>query len=292
MRFLSQRLRADLLLLLAALLWGSAFVPQKHATDHLGTFLFNGLRFTLGAAILLPWVRPRRWPSKSFFYWSSIAGILLVAAAACQQAGMEFTTAGKAGFLTGLYVVLVPVVLFLFWREKMGWRSWAGAVVAAVGVMLLGVDDQFRLGFGDSLELVGAVVWAFHVVIVGRAVTHLEVLLFSVGQYMVAGALNLILGLALEFPTLPGLASCWLDIVYIAIFSVAAGYTLQAVGQKHAPAADAAIILSMEAVFAALFGYLLLGAAETLTARQLVGCAMILAAVVIVQQYGTQEPAT
>ena len=297
MTFLSRRLRADLLLLLAALLWGSAFVPQRLAAAHLGPFLFNGLRFLLGAAILLPWVQPRQWPSKSFFRWASVTGILLVGAAACQQAGLKYTTASKAGFLTGLYVVLVPVVLFAVWRQKMAWRSWAGALVATVGVFFLSMDDQFRFGlgeagFGDAMELVGALLWAFHVVIVGRAVTQVEVLLFSVGQYLVAGALSLILGLALESTTLPGLADCWLDIVYIAIFSVAAGYTLQAVGQKHAPAADAAIILSMEAVFAALFGYLLLGAAETLTARQLVGCAMILAAVVIVQQYGTQEPAT
>ncbi|MEI8376833.1 MAG: DMT family transporter [Planctomycetota bacterium] len=295
MTFPSRRLRADLLLLLAALLWGSAFVPQKHATDHLGPFLFNGLRFLLGAAILLPWVRPRQWPSKNFFRWAAITGILLVGAAACQQAGLKYTTAGKAGFLTGLYVVLVPVVLFAVWRQKMAWRSWAGALVAAVGVFLLSMDDQFRFGLGeaglgDALVLVGAVLWAFHVVIVGRAVTQVEVLLFSVGQYLVAGSLNLILGLALEADTLPGLAYCWRDIVYIGIFSVAAGYTLQAVGQKHAPAADAAIILSLEAVFAALFGYLLLK--ESLGAWQLVGCALILAAVAIVQQYGTRDPAT
>ena len=282
-----RRLRADLLLLLAALLWGSAFVPQRLAAPHLGYFLFNGLRFLLGAMILLPWVRPRRWPTKTFFYWASLAGILLMGAAACQQAGLKYTTAGNAGFLTGLYVVLVPVVLLVVWRQKMAWRSWAGALIAAAGVFLLSADDQFRLGFGDALELAGAVLWALHVVIVGRAVTRVEVLLFSVGQYLVAGSLNLMLGLALEAHTLPGLANCWWAIVYIGIFSVAAGYTLQAVGQKHAPAADAAIILSMEAVFAAFFGHLLLG--ESLAARQLVGCGMILGAIAIVPHNVTTE---
>jgi drug/metabolite transporter (DMT)-like permease len=281
MTLLGRRLRADMVLLLAALLWGSAFVPQRLAAPHLGFFLFNGLRFLLGAMILLPWVRPRRWPTKSFFYWASIAGTLLVGAAACQQAGLQFTTAGNAGFLTGLYVVLVPVVLFVVWRQKITGRSWAGALMAAAGVFLLSVDDQFRLGYGDALELVGAVLWALHVVIIGRAVAQVEVLLFSVGQYLVAGALNVLLGLALQAHTLPGLASCWWAIVYIGVFSVAAGYTLQAVGQKHAAAADAAIILSMEAVFAALFGHLLLG--ESLVARQCVGCAMILGAIMIVR---------
>jgi drug/metabolite transporter (DMT)-like permease len=283
-----QRLRADMLLLLAALLWGSAFVPQRLAAPHLGFFLFNGLRFLLGAAILLPFVRPRRWPTKSFFHWSSIAGVLLVGAAACQQAGLKFTTVGNAAFLTGLYVVLVPVVLLVFWRQKMGWRSWAGALIAAAGVFLLSVDDQFRLRDGDALEIVGAVLWALHVVVVGRAVAKVEVLLFSVGQYLIAGALSVLLGLVLEAPTLPGLADCWWAIVYIGVFSVAAGYTLQAVGQRHAPAADAAIILSMEAVFAALFGHLLLG--ESLAAQQVWGCAMILGAIVVVQQYGTPDP--
>jgi drug/metabolite transporter (DMT)-like permease len=287
MTLVARRLRADMLLLLAALLWGSAFVPQRLAAPHLGFFLFNGLRFLLGAMILLPWVRLQQRPAKTFYYWASLAGILLVGAAACQQAGLQFTTAGNAGFLTGLYVVFVPVVLLVVWRQKMGWRSWAAALIAAAGVFLLSADNRLRLGFGDALELAGAVLWALHVVIVGRAMTQVEVLLFSVGQYFVAGGLNMVLGLALEAHTLPGLATCWWAVVYVAVFSVAAGYTLQAVGQKHAPAADAAVILSMEAVFAAFFGYLLLG--ELLAARQFVGCAMILGAILIVQQNRTRD---
>ncbi len=287
MKLAGPRLRADMLLLLAALLWGSAFVPQRLAARDLGYFLFNGFRFLLGAMILLPWVRPFRWPTKTFFSWASIAGILLVGAAACQQAGLEFTTAGNAAFLTGLYVVLVPLVLRMVWRQKMAWRSWAGALIAAAGVFLLSVNDQFRLRPGDALELFGAVLWALHVVMVGRAVKQVDVLLFSVGQYFVAGSLSVVLGMVWEAPTLPGLASCWWAIVYVGLFSVAAGYTLQAAGQKHAPAADAAIILSMEAVFAALFGHFLLG--ESLAARQLWGCAMILGAIVVVQKNAARQ---
>ena len=237
----------------------------------LGAFLFNGLRFLLGAMILLPWVRPFRLPSRGFFRWASIAGILLVGASVCQQAGMKYTTAGSAGFLTGLYVVLVPVVMFVGWRQRIGWQTWAGALIAAAGVFLLGVDDQFRIQLGDALELVGAVLWALHVVVVGRAVKQVEVLLFSVGQYFVAGVLNTLLGLSWK----PIPCRCWQTAggpwSTSGSFSVAIAYTLQAVGQKHAPAADAAIILSMEAVFAALFGYLLLH--ESLRPRQLLGCA-------------------
>jgi len=271
-------------LLLTALLWGSAFVHQRVAAlAGLGAFLFNGLRFLLGAVILLPWVRRFRMPSRAAYHWTSIAGALLVGASVCQQAGMEDpnTTAGGAGFLTGLYVVLVPVVMFVGWRQRTGWRTWTAALIAAMGVCLLGVDDQYRIHRGDALELIGALLWAWHVVIVGRAMKEIDVLMFSVGQYFVAGALNTILGLALEANTLPVLANCWWDVVYVGVFSVAIGYTLQAVGQKHAPAADAAIILSMEAVFAALFGYWKLH--ESLLPRQLLGCALILAAIVVVQ---------
>jgi len=268
--------------MLAALLWGSAFVPQSLAAKgHVGDFLFNGLRFLLGAMVLLPWVRPFRLPSKSFFRWATIAGALLVGASVCQQAGMKYTTAGNAGFLTGLYVVLVPVVMFVGWRERMGWQSWAGALIAAAGVVLLGVNDEFQIELGDVLEIIGAVLWALHVVTVGRAVKRVEVFLFSVGQYFVAGALNTVLGLVLEADTMPALGVYWWTVVYLGVVSVAIGYTLQAVGQKHAPAADAAIILSMEAVFAALFGYLLLH--ETWSPRKLLGCVAILAAIVLVQ---------
>jgi drug/metabolite transporter (DMT)-like permease len=289
MTLLGRRLRADLVLLLAALLWGSAFVPQSVAARHLGPFLFNGLRFLLGAMLLLPWVRPLRRPGRTFFFWATIAGGLLVLAAVCQQAGLKYTTTANAGFLTTLYVVFVPVVLRVFWRQRMSWRSWAGAILAGVGVFFLSINDQFQLHDGDALELIGAVLWALHVVVVGRAVAHVEVLLFSVGQYLIAGSLNLVLGFSLEAQTLPGLAHCWWAIVYIGVFSVAAGYTLQAVGQRHAPPADAAIVLSMEAVFAAVFGYLLLN--ESLDPRQLWGCALIFTAIVVVQQNGKRAAA-
>jgi len=284
----SRRFRSDGLLLLAALLWGSAFVPQRVAAGHLGPFLFNGLRFLLGAMVLLPWIRPFRLPSQSLFPWAFLAGSLLVGAAACQQAGMKWTTAGNAGFLTGLYVVFVPVITFLGWREGIGWQTFAGILIATAGVYLLGVDDQFQIHFGDALEILGAVLWAMHVVVVGQVVRHTGVLLFSVGQYFIAGVLNVVIGLVLEADTLPGLSVSWWTVIYVGVVSVALGYTLQAVGQKHAPPADAAIILSMEAVFAALFGYLLLH--EVLSIRQLLGCGLILMAMVVVQLRQTARP--
>lgn len=281
MPFSRRRLYADLLLLLAALLWGSAFVPQRIATQHLGYFLFNGLRFLLGAAALCPILLFRPRPARGLLIWAPIAGVVLVAAAALQQAGLAYTTAGNAAFLTALYVVVVPIVLLVGWQQPVAGRSWLAALIAAAGAYLLSADNQLRLGFGDRLELAGAVLWALHVVLVGRAVARLDVMWFCVGQYFVAGVLSSLLGVLMEWHTLPGLATCGWAIAYTGILSIAAGYTLQAIGQRHSPAADAAVILSMEAVFAALFGFLLL--AESLVARQYAGCAMILLAGLLVQ---------
>ncbi len=200
---------------------------------------------------------------------------------------MKYTTAGNAGFLTTLYVVLVPIVMFIGFRERLSWQTWVAAIVAVTGAALLGCDDHFRLHQGDALEIFGALLWAFHVVVVGHAAKRLDAIAFSVGQFFIAGALNTMIGLTLEADTLPGLAQCWGSVVYVGAFSVAIGYTLQVVGQKHAPASDAAIIMSMEGVFAAIFGYIFLD--ERLGPRQLAGCLLILAAAIFVQLNGMRE---
>jgi drug/metabolite transporter (DMT)-like permease len=215
-----------------------------------------------------------------------LAGLCAFGGSALQQAGLMFTTAANAGFLTSLYVVLVPVLLMLIWRQRVNWIVWAAAMLAVVGAMLLSTGGTgFRIAdkavTGDGLELLGSVGWALHVIAVGRGARRMAVLTFSVGQYFVAGALNLGLGLALESRLLSGLAAAWWTVVYIAVFSTAIGYTLQAVGQQHAPPSDAAILLSLEAVFAALFGYLFLS--ERLVSVQGLGCALIFGAVLLVQ---------
>jgi drug/metabolite transporter (DMT)-like permease len=282
----SARFRSDALLLLVAVIWGSSFAVQRVAAQHLGVFLFNGLRFFLAVLILLPFARQKERLEGGDFAWIGLAGVCAFAGSALQQAGLQFTTAGNAGFITSLYVVLVPVLLFILWKQRVSWIGWVAALLAVAGAMLLSTGGKgFQLAgksvAGDGLELLGAVCWALHVIAVGRGARRMAILTFSIGQYLVAGTLNLGLGLALEGRLLSGLASAWWTVVYIAVFSTAIGYTLQAVGQRHAPPADAAIILSLESVFAALFGYLFL--TERLAAVQILGCVLIFGAVVLAQ---------
>jgi drug/metabolite transporter (DMT)-like permease len=296
------RLRADLVLLLVALIWGSAFAVQRVAAQYFDLFTFNGLRFLLGAVILFPFTKIN--PFNGAFRYKQrlntsieqkkvsstnnrrslifviLAGLLLFGAAGLQQAGLESTTAGNAGFITTLYVVLVPVILLVFWKEKIHWISWLGAGIAVLGSLLLSTGGALRLASGDALEVAGALLWALHVILVSRAVKYMEVLSFSVGQYFVAGVLNLLVSLGLHMSFI-GLTSGWWTIVYIGVLSTAVGYTLQVLGQKYAPPTDATILLSMEAVFAALTGYIFLD--ETMRMVQLVGCGLILTAVLVTQ---------
>jgi drug/metabolite transporter (DMT)-like permease len=296
------RFRADFVLLLVALIWGSAFAVQRVATRYFDVYTFNGLRFLLGGLIMFPFSRlnpwhkgkrpiNRRYPGegnknlapimdrKSIFFVIS-AGLVLFAGSTLQQAGLKYTTAANAGFITTLYVIFVPIILVIFLREKIHWIAWVGALIAIAGSLLLSTGGTLRLAPGDSWEMAGAVMWALDVIIVSRAVKHMEVLTFSVGHYFIAAALSL--GISLFLPrSLAGMAVGWWTIVYIGLFSTAIGYTLQALGQKYAPATDATILLSMESVFAALAGFIFLG--ETMLPVQLVGCGMILAAVIITQ---------
>jgi drug/metabolite transporter (DMT)-like permease len=208
------------------------------------------------------------------------AGAVLFAGSGLQQAGLKYTTAANAGFITTLYVVLVPIILVVFMREKVHWVAWLSAGIAIFGSLLLSTGGTLRLAPGDNLEMAGALMWALDVILVSRAVKYVPVLTFSIGHYLVAGVLNLLIAMFLGM-SLEGLATAWWTIVYIGVLSTAVGYTLQAVGQKYAPPTDATILLSMEAVFAAISGYLFLG--ETMEAIQLVGCGLILCAVIITQ---------
>ena len=287
------RLKADLTLLLVSIIWGSAFVAQRVAGQLGSVYLFNGVRYLLAALVVLPFaVRVGRIASSTVlrtgnppysreqYKWMFVAGVLLFVASALQQAGMLYTTAGNAGFITGLYVVLVPFALFAVWREKPHWLSVVAVVLAGVGAFLLSTGGRFEVRAGDALELAGALFWTFHVIVLGKFASKFESMSFSVGQLIVCGGLNLLLGVFVErsMPfSLPFLGS----IAYTAFFSLGLCYTLQIWAQRHTPPADAALILSLESVFAVISGWFLLN--ENLVAIQIFGCMLIFIAVLVSQ---------
>jgi drug/metabolite transporter (DMT)-like permease len=211
----------------------------------------------------------------------AVAGILVFVASALQQAGMISTTAGNAGFITSLYVILVPVFLFLGWNERTHWILWLAVILAAFGAYLLSTGGKFETRNGDWLELAGAVLWTGHVVLLGKAATRFDFLSFAIGQFTIAGLLNSGMGLWYESLSVLTSLNLQIAILYTAILSIAVGYTLQIWAQRHTPPTDAALILCLEAVSAVIVGWMVLG--ESLTLLQITGCLIILLAVFLAQ---------
>ncbi|MCU0488086.1 MAG: DMT family transporter [Anaerolineales bacterium] len=281
------RIQADLALLSTAIIWGSAFVAQRTAAEQ-NPYLFNGLRFLLAGMALLPalFFTPQSRESirkLDHQAWSSLvlAGLILAGGAAFQQAGLRYTTAGNAGFITGLYVILVPIFQTLTLRQPTRRIVWLSAGLAAIGLFLLSTGGKMRINPGDTLELAGALFWAFHVIWIGRLVTRLDGLQIAVGQFLVCGLASCGVGLLADPGALSQVGRATWAIVYAGLISGGLGYTLQIFGQKLAPPSDAAILLSMEAVFAALFGALFLK--EILNLTQLAGCAIMLTGMLLAQ---------
>jgi drug/metabolite transporter (DMT)-like permease len=279
----TERIRASLILLLVALVWGSAFVAQRLGMEQVGPFAFNAARFAVGGLTLVPVLGWRRLRGLSRLELRSglLLGLLLFAAASLQQFGLVWTTAGKAGFITGLYMVIVPLLLALVWRRWAPWGSLLGAGLATAGLFLLSVQAGFQLAPGDQWVLLGALGWALHVIAVGQFAPGQDPLRLAVVQYAVCSLLSIPVALILEPGTWPGLLLAAPGVVYTGLLSIGLGYTGQIVAQRAAPPTHAAIILSLESVFAALSGWLVLD--EVLSPRQLVGCGLMLAGVLLAQ---------
>ncbi len=281
------RLKADLTLLIVSIIWGSAFVAQRVAGQMGSVYLFNGARYLLAALVVLPLAlrvkrkdKPSWTMSRDQYKWMIVAGFLLFLGSAFQQAGMVYTTAGNAGFITSLYVVLVPIALFFVWGEKPHWMSIAAVGLAGVGAFLLSTGGRFEVKAGDALELLGALFWTFHVIVLGKFASKFEAMSFSVGQLFVCAILNLGVGIFAE----PMMTFNWplmFAIAYTAFFSLGLCYTLQVWAQRHTPPADAALILSLESVFSVISGWLILN--EKLVLIQIFGCVLIFIAVVLSQ---------
>ena len=292
----TRTVQSDLLLLLTAVVWGFAFVAQRVGMDYVGPFTFNGVRFALGSLVLVPFIlrNGARMPgaapapvARTPLGWGAAsAGVALFTGASLQQVGIVYTTAGNAGFITGLYVVIVPI-LGLFWGQRPGPGTWIGAACASVGLYLLCVTGTFTTAWGDLLVLAGAFCWAAHVLIIGWLSPRADSLKLACAQFAVCSVLSLTVAAAVEDIALQGIVVCAVPILYGGILSVGLAYTLQVVAQKHAPPAHAAIILSLEGAFAALGGWIMLE--ETLSARGITGCAFMLTGMLLSQLWGTRR---
>ena len=282
----NQALRADLLMLITALIWGSAFVAQRMGMDSIGPYLYSGLRFTLGTLVLLPVVYflsrgGKQQPfNRGLFAGGAIMGVVLALGINLQQVGLLFTSVTNAGFITGLYVIVVPLV-GIFLGHKTGIGTWLGAILAVVGMFLLSVGEGFHVASGDWLQLAGAFVWGSHVLLVGHFASRHDPIRLATIQFAVCAVISLGLAFSLEDIHSTGIIAAGPAIIYGGLISVGIAYTLQVIAQKHAIASHAAIIFSLEAVFAAAAGALFLD--ESLHLRGYIGCALMFAGMLVAQ---------
>ncbi len=283
-----QALRADFLMLITAMIWGSAFVAQRIGMDNLGPFLFTGLRFALGAIVLMPLLLHQGRGAAHYepFFQRGLLlgglsmGLALTLGINLQQVGLMFTSVTNSGFITGLYVIVVPL-LGLAIGQKTGAGTWLGAVLAVFGMALLSIDENFQVASGDWIQLAGAFVWGVHVLLVSFFVGRHDAIRLAFLQFVTCAIVSLVLAAIFEQSSLN---SIWLAapaLIYGGMFAVGVGYTLQVVAQKHAIASHAAIILSLEAVFAAIAGAWLLD--ESLDLRGYLGCALMFGGMLIAQ---------
>lgn len=293
-------LRSDALLLLTAAIWGFAFVAQRAGMEHVGPFTFNAVRFGIGTLVLLPFAlrggrltgansagarltgRPlsSRLLTSRLLRGGLLAGVILFAGSTLQQAGLVYTTAGKAGFITGLYVILVPL-LGLIWRHRPGPGGWLGAALAVGGLCLLSLNEHWSIARGDALVLAGAFAWAAHVLVISRLSPTLPSTTLAAFQFAICAILSLSVALIAEQTTRAGLNGAMIPILYSGLLSVGIAYTLQVVAQRESPPTHAAIIMSLEAVFAAIGGWALLH--ESFSPRDLLGCGLMLTGMVVSQ---------
>lgn len=293
-------LKGSLILVLTAVIWGSAFVAQSVSTGFIGTFTFNFLRSVLAMIVLLPVIfisdkikarenkingivpasADRKKSGRTLLTAGVICGVILFLAMALQQEGLKYTTAGKAAFITTLYIVFVPIV-GMFIGKKPGMSVWIAVTIAALGAYLLCISESFSIGFGDFLVFLCAVCYSAHILVVDRFVDKIDGVQLSFVQFAVVAVLSVFPMFIAEKPDFVAISGAWLPVAYAGIMSSGVAYTLQIVGQKYTPVSIAPLIMSLESVFGAVFGALLLH--EVLSDREILGCILIFIAVILAQ---------
>ena len=284
-------LRSNLLLVLTALIWGVAFVAQ-HAGNEIGSFTFNAVRSFVAGIALLPVIfffdarsarlsvpKPPQ-DKKKLILGGICCGTVLFVASSFQQIGIGYTTVGKAGFITALYIIIVPI-LGIFLKKKVPLAVWLSVFIAAVGMYLLCITEKFTIGMGDLLMLACAFCFSAHILVIDHFSPHVDGVRMSCIQFFTCSLLSAVAMFLFEKPNLPDILSAWLPILYAGVLSSGVGYTLQIIAQKNTNPTIASLLMSLESVFAALAGWALLG--QKLSFRELLGCVLVFAAILLAQ---------
>ena len=281
------RIQANLVLLLAAAIWGGGFVAQSTAMGSIGPFWFIGLRFAVATVVILPfvWLEARKAEvplKRRDFRAFLLIGLALFGGAATQQVGLQTTTVTNSSFLTALYVFFVPLIAVVFLRRRPHWIVWPGAAMAVFGIFLLSGGALSALTTGDFLTIICAGFWAIQITLVGLALEKSpRPLALSAIQFSVCAIGGMAVGLMTESLSLDAISNALLEILYVGVFSSGLAFVLQVVGQRYTTAPQAAIFLSSEALFGALLGALILG--ETITSIGYLGCGIIFFAMLLVE---------
>ena len=288
-----KELKGTAMLLLTAFIWGIAFVAQSDGMNYVGPFTFNCVRMVIGGLVLIPCIfilermkgsrtekKVERTNKKYMFIGGILCGIALGAAAALQQIGIQYTTVGKAGFITAMYIIIVPV-LGIFFRRKAGVRVWISVIIAVAGLYLLCMSGSLKLGRGDLLVLLCALVFSVHILLIDYFSPKTDGVKMSCIQFLTAGLISAVPMLLFEKPAVSDITAAWLPILYAGVLSCGVAYTLQVIAQKDADPTVASLVLSLESVFSVLAGWVILG--QVLSGREILGCVLMFAAIILAQ---------
>ena len=295
---MSKKMRGNLMLLLTALIWGVAFVAQSAGMDYVEPFTYNGIRTMIGGLVLIPVIlffdklkpeeqrlspEEQKVVNKNSLIGGICCGVVLCVASGFQQFGvsMDSTTAGKAGFITALYIVIVPL-MGVFIKKKIPKIIWLCVAIAIVGFYLLCIKEDFTIGLGDVLVLCCAFFFSIHIMVIDHFTAgKVDGVRMSCVQFLVAGVIGLVLMFLFEEPVLASIWDARISILYAGVMSCGVAYTLQILGQKHTDPTTATLLMSLESVFAVLAGWVLLN--ESLSLKELAGCALVFIAVILAQ---------
>ena len=290
-----KNLCSSAMLVTTALIWGIAFVAQSEGMNYVGGFTFNACRFLIGGVVLIPCIfllgrlnsqrerlteKEKRTQLLVGMKGGMCCGSVLCIASSLQQFGIAYTTVGKAGFITALYIILVPI-LGLFMKKTVGVNVWVSVVIAAAGMYLLCIKEGFSVGKGDFLVFLCSICFSLHILVIDYFSPRADGVVISCVQFFTAGILSGLMALMLETPSWSGVTAAWMPILYAGIMSCGVAYTLQVVAQKNIAPVVASLLMSLESVFSVLAGWMLLG--QRLSAKELAGCVMVFAGILLAQ---------